>query len=58
MVTLGTSNSTSISVSWEPPPVGDQNGIIQDYRVSKVKGDGPVFVTGLNKATTPGTGIA
>ncbi|XP_019345707.2 roundabout homolog 3 isoform X4 [Alligator mississippiensis] len=33
VVTLGTSNSTSISVSWEPPPVGDQNGIIQDYRI-------------------------
>ncbi|XP_073176922.1 roundabout homolog 3 isoform X6 [Lepidochelys kempii] len=31
VVTVG--NSTSISVSWEPPPVGEQNGIIQDYRI-------------------------
>nr|XP_056716013.1 roundabout homolog 3 isoform X13 [Euleptes europaea] len=33
VVTVGSSNSTSISVSWEPPPSEDQNGIIQDYRV-------------------------
>uniref|UniRef100_A0A8C6X8E3 Roundabout guidance receptor 3 n=1 Tax=Naja naja TaxID=35670 RepID=A0A8C6X8E3_NAJNA len=33
VVTVGTSNSTSISISWEPPPLGEQNGIIQDYRV-------------------------
>ncbi|XP_072834939.2 roundabout homolog 3 isoform X2 [Pogona vitticeps] len=33
VVTVGTSNSTSISVSWEPPPPAEQNGIIQDYRV-------------------------
>ncbi|XP_066495851.1 roundabout homolog 3 isoform X2 [Tiliqua scincoides] len=33
VVTVGTSNSTSIRVSWEPPPPGEQNGIIQDYRV-------------------------
>ncbi|XP_034277778.1 roundabout homolog 3 isoform X2 [Pantherophis guttatus] len=33
VVTVGTSNSTSISISWEPPPPGEQNGIIQDYRV-------------------------
>ncbi|XP_030394385.1 roundabout homolog 3 isoform X2 [Gopherus evgoodei] len=31
VVTVG--NSTSISVSWEPPPAGEQNGIIQDYRI-------------------------
>uniref|UniRef100_A0A8D2IME7 Roundabout guidance receptor 3 n=1 Tax=Varanus komodoensis TaxID=61221 RepID=A0A8D2IME7_VARKO len=33
VVTVGARNSTSISVSWEPPPPGEQNGIIQDYRV-------------------------
>ncbi|XP_069470643.1 roundabout homolog 3 isoform X2 [Ambystoma mexicanum] len=33
VVTLGQSNSTNISVSWEPPPVESQNGIIQDYRI-------------------------
>ncbi|KAH0623226.1 hypothetical protein JD844_031302 [Phrynosoma platyrhinos] len=33
VVTVGTSNSTSISISWEPPPPAEQNGIIQDYQV-------------------------
>eukprot|EP00079_Xenopus_tropicalis_P032382 XP_017946153.1 PREDICTED: roundabout homolog 2-like [Xenopus tropicalis] len=33
VVTLGTNNSTNISISWEPPIVEHQNGIIQDYRV-------------------------
>uniref|UniRef100_K7FYA6 Roundabout guidance receptor 3 n=1 Tax=Pelodiscus sinensis TaxID=13735 RepID=K7FYA6_PELSI len=26
-------NSTSSSVSWEPPPAGEQNGLIQNYQV-------------------------
>ncbi|XP_062817338.1 roundabout homolog 3 isoform X1 [Anolis carolinensis] len=33
VVMLGTSNSTSISISWEPPPPTEQNGIIQDYQI-------------------------
>ncbi|MEE6484551.1 hypothetical protein FKM82_013906 [Ascaphus truei] len=33
VVTMGTNNSTNISISWEPPPVEHQNGIIQDYRI-------------------------
>ncbi|XP_072094472.1 roundabout homolog 3 isoform X5 [Mobula birostris] len=33
VATIGLSNSTSISVSWEPPPVEEQNGIIQEYRI-------------------------
>ncbi|CAJ0967076.1 unnamed protein product [Ranitomeya imitator] len=33
VVTVGTSNSTNISITWEPPPVEHQNGIIQDYRI-------------------------
>ncbi|XP_053307991.1 roundabout homolog 3 [Spea bombifrons] len=33
VVTVGTNNSTNISISWEPPPVEHQNGIIQDYRI-------------------------
>eukprot|EP00079_Xenopus_tropicalis_P027964 XP_012822435.1 PREDICTED: roundabout homolog 3 isoform X2 [Xenopus tropicalis] len=33
VVTLGTNNSTNISISWEPPIVEHQNGIIQDYRI-------------------------
>ncbi|XP_078787176.1 roundabout homolog 3 isoform X4 [Oryzias latipes] len=32
-VTVKLSNSSSISVSWEPPPADMQNGIIQEYRV-------------------------
>ncbi|XP_040194712.1 roundabout homolog 2 isoform X8 [Rana temporaria] len=31
--TVGSNNSTSISVSWDPPPSDHQNGIIQDYRI-------------------------
>ncbi|XP_075765709.1 roundabout homolog 3 isoform X1 [Pelodiscus sinensis] len=26
-------NSTSINVSWEPPPAGEQNGLIQNYQI-------------------------
>ncbi|XP_072885833.1 roundabout homolog 3 isoform X4 [Hemitrygon akajei] len=33
VATIGLSNSTSISVSWEPPPIEEQNGIIQEYRI-------------------------
>ncbi|KAM4700838.1 roundabout homolog 2 isoform 5-T5 [Discoglossus pictus] len=31
--TVGNNNSTSISVSWDPPPTDHQNGIIQDYKI-------------------------
>ena len=27
-------NSTSISLSWSPPPLPDQNGLIQNYSIS------------------------
>ncbi|MGH0146160.1 UNVERIFIED_CONTAM: hypothetical protein FKN15_055317 [Acipenser sinensis] len=33
VVTVKLSNNTSISVSWEPPPVESQNGIIQEYKL-------------------------
>ncbi|XP_063304683.1 roundabout homolog 2 isoform X7 [Pelobates fuscus] len=33
VLTVGNSNSTSISVSWDPPPSDHQNGIIQDYKI-------------------------
>ncbi|XP_042287718.1 roundabout homolog 3 isoform X2 [Thunnus maccoyii] len=33
VATMKLSNSSSISVSWEPPPSDMQNGIIQEYRV-------------------------
>eukprot|EP00064_Thunnus_orientalis_P001311 superscaffoldBa00000089_g1314 len=33
VATVKLSNSSSISVSWEPPPSDMQNGIIQEYRV-------------------------
>ncbi|XP_037543577.1 roundabout homolog 2-like [Nematolebias whitei] len=32
-VTVKPSNSSSISVSWDPPPSEMQNGVIQEYRV-------------------------
>lgn len=33
VATVKLSNSSSISVSWEPPPSRMQNGVIQEYRV-------------------------
>ncbi|KAG7321591.1 hypothetical protein KOW79_014449 [Hemibagrus wyckioides] len=30
---VGNQNSTSISISWDPPPAEHQNGIIQEYRI-------------------------
>ncbi|KAJ8267099.1 hypothetical protein GJAV_G00138380 [Gymnothorax javanicus] len=33
VATVKSSNSSSISVSWEPPPAEAQNGVIQEYRV-------------------------
>ncbi|XP_057676121.1 roundabout homolog 2-like isoform X2 [Corythoichthys intestinalis] len=33
VLTVGHNNSTSISVSWDPPPSDEQNGIIQEYKI-------------------------
>ncbi|XP_056141317.1 roundabout homolog 3 isoform X2 [Lampris incognitus] len=33
VMTVKQSNSSSISISWEPPPTEMQNGIIQEYKV-------------------------
>ncbi|XP_016897412.1 roundabout homolog 2-like isoform X2 [Cynoglossus semilaevis] len=33
VATVGSHNSTSISVSWDPPPLDEQNGIIQQYTI-------------------------
>ncbi|RVE63618.1 hypothetical protein OJAV_G00138080 [Oryzias javanicus] len=33
VLTVGSHNSTSISVSWDPPPPEQQNGIIQEYKI-------------------------
>ncbi|XP_010780302.1 roundabout homolog 2-like isoform X2 [Notothenia coriiceps] len=33
VLTVGSHNSTSISVSWDPPPSDEQNGIIQEYKI-------------------------
>ncbi|XP_066891008.1 roundabout homolog 2 isoform X10 [Kogia breviceps] len=33
VLTVGSHNSTSISVSWDPPPPDHQNGIIQEYKI-------------------------
>ncbi|XP_062872443.1 roundabout homolog 2 isoform X3 [Trichomycterus rosablanca] len=30
---VGNQNSTSISISWDPPPADHQNGIIQEYKI-------------------------
>ncbi|KAM9519817.1 roundabout homolog 3 [Guaruba guarouba] len=28
-----TSNGTSVRISWQPPPLAEQNGVIRDYRI-------------------------
>ncbi|KAF3847516.1 hypothetical protein F7725_020544 [Dissostichus mawsoni] len=33
VLTVGSQNSTSISISWDPPPSDHQNGIIQEYKI-------------------------
>ncbi|XP_063058470.1 roundabout homolog 2-like [Engraulis encrasicolus] len=33
VATVGSHNSTSISISWDPPPPDQQNGIIQEYKI-------------------------
>ncbi|XP_056612330.1 roundabout homolog 2 isoform X1 [Triplophysa dalaica] len=33
VLTVGNQNSTSISISWDPPPADFQNGIIQEYKI-------------------------
>ncbi|XP_061575656.1 roundabout homolog 2 isoform X9 [Cololabis saira] len=33
VLTVGNPNSTSISISWDPPPPDHQNGIIQEYKI-------------------------
>ncbi|XP_074155873.1 roundabout homolog 2 isoform X2 [Sminthopsis crassicaudata] len=33
VLTVGNHNSSSITVSWDPPPLDHQNGIIQEYKI-------------------------
>uniref|UniRef100_A0A8C5GUV2 Roundabout, axon guidance receptor, homolog 2 (Drosophila) n=1 Tax=Gouania willdenowi TaxID=441366 RepID=A0A8C5GUV2_GOUWI len=33
VLTVGNQNSTSISISWDPPPLDHQNGLIQEYKI-------------------------
>ncbi|XP_053926059.1 roundabout homolog 2 isoform X18 [Cuculus canorus] len=33
VLTVGNHNSTSISISWDPPPPDHQNGVIQEYKI-------------------------
>ncbi|XP_057206389.1 roundabout homolog 2 isoform X8 [Triplophysa rosa] len=33
VLTVGNQNSTSISISWDPPPADFQNGIVQEYKI-------------------------
>lgn len=41
VLTVGNHNSTSISISWDPPPPDHQNGVIQEYKV-ETKSNGRV----------------
>ncbi|XP_062329471.1 roundabout homolog 2 [Osmerus eperlanus] len=33
VLTVGSQNSTSVSISWDPPPPDHQNGIVQEYKI-------------------------
>lgn len=43
VMTVGSHNSTSISVSWDPPPADQQNGIIQEYKVGSNPAPGTLY---------------
>lgn len=49
VLTVGNHNSTSISISWDPPPPDHQNGVIQEYKVHMVSdgrvGKQPAWIT-------------
>lgn len=49
VLTVGNHNSTSISISWDPPPPDHQNGVIQEYKVHTVS-DGRVVCLGKQPA--------
>lgn len=52
VLTVGSHNSTSISVSWDPPPPDHQNGIIQEYKVSQSNEGGSWAATPRDLSTT------
>lgn len=49
VLTVGNHNSTSISISWDPPPPDHQNGVIQEYKVHTVS-DGRAVCSGKQPA--------
>lgn len=49
VLTVGNHNSTSISISWDPPPPDHQNGVIQEYKVHTMA-DGRVLCLGKQPA--------
>lgn len=51
VLTVGNQNSTSISISWDPPPTDHQNGIIQEYKVLKASGNTEYGVCILGKCS-------
>ncbi|KAK5616712.1 Roundabout 2 [Crenichthys baileyi] len=51
VLTVGSHNSTSISVSWDPPPSDQQNGIIQEYKIWCLANDTQLHVNKSVDAT-------
>lgn len=48
-VTESGDNGTAIIVSWQPPPEGERNGVVQEYKVTKKnKKKQPVATSGLS----------
>lgn len=44
VLTVGNHNSTSISISWDPPPPDHQNGVIQEYKVEMMSNRRVVYL--------------
>ncbi|RXN03607.1 roundabout -like protein [Labeo rohita] len=51
VLTVGNQNSTSISISWDPPPAEHQNGIIQEYKCELCKDFRDVIMSRNNSIT-------
>ncbi|XP_051787854.1 roundabout homolog 3 isoform X1 [Erpetoichthys calabaricus] len=55
VVTVKLNNSTSISVSWEPPPVESQNGVIQEYKIWCLANDSQFHINKTVESTALST---
>ena len=50
-VTGVNTSSTSLSISWSPPPEQDQNGVITAYNITYVTSGGNVMMNSTSSST-------